>query len=1147
MSVSKTIISRPVTFLIVFVLLIGLGVFALFQLPVDLLPEINPPYIVVMTTYSGAGPDEVERSVTRPLEQALSGVSSLNSISSESSQGSSQITLEFIFGTDMSDAANSVRDALDRVRRALPDTVASPLIFKMDPAMMPIINFIVSSDIRDQRELYDIAMNTISTRMEQSPGVAAASVSGGLQRIIRVDFDETRLEAYNLTITQIQQMLAAQNAQIGAGTMVDNNVSYVLTTIGQYQTIDDIRNTVIAYMPNPMSASGHTIPVLLGDLADVTDSSADPTNYRYTNGQKSIGIQVQKQSGKNSVQVVDTLRRRISQIQESIPADIKITETYSSTDQIKSTLNAVTSSALSGVILAMIVLFLFLRSIKPTLIIGVSIPISIIITIMLMYFAKLTLNLMTLAGLFLGVGMLVDNSIVILENIYHYREKGAKLRPAAMLGLQEMILPIVASTLTTICVFAPLVMFKSMLEIPGEMFAGLAFTIVISISISLFTAIFLVPVLSSNFFPLVTRKQRPLTGVLAYWDNLFENSLSSLEKAYRKTVDRVLRHKFFTILVLLGLFIAAVVVSVMFVGYIFMPAEEQDSVSVSATFPLGTPLETTRDSLLKLEALVKPELTIDDKAVYDRISVSAGTGGRRWGSDGGSNSGSLQITLPKYKNRKLSTDEITGIIRKYFSQFPDVVFNFQGGYGGMRGMGGNPIDIQIKTDDLKHGKEIADKIVRLLKEKMPDAKEPSVSMQDGLPQYEIRLDRQRMYALGVNALTVGNEIKAAVGGLTATSYSDAGKDYDIVLRYKEADRNSRPALDRIFVKNSLGQRIPVSSFAGGVEGTGPVTISREDQSRVIHVTAGATPGVSLNKIDQEVRALITSSIPAEDGVVIEFTGDNADMARLMLAFLLILIIGLFLLFGVMASLFESFKDPFIIIFTIPLSFIGVTAIYFITGEQFNILTAVGILVLAGVIVNNGIVLVDYTNLLRKRGYSLHDACVEAAGNRLRPILMSTLTTVLGLAPLAFVPGEGTELVAPIGKTVFGGLSFGTVMTLFLMPAIYAIFNKHDDERKARREARREGIALGLKGKELRIQTRSAALHTHEESLKHEEEHFSKAGMPQKRKNAPKIPDSNDDEEDDEDEPRRLFERKPKNKPKWRRRQEDDDDDEEDDK
>jgi HAE1 family hydrophobic/amphiphilic exporter-1 len=414
---------------------------------------------------------------------------------------------------------------------------------------------------------------------------------------------------------------------------------------------------------------------------------------------------------------------------------------------------------------------------------------------------------------------------------------------------------------------------------------------------------------------------------------------------------------------------------------------------------------------------------------------------------------------------------VKALLRPHFNEFPGVSFSLGGGFGGGM-MGSNPVDIILRTDDLVKGKALGERIATLLQERIDDITEPSVDIRDGLPQIEIKIDREKMYALGLNTYTVGNEIKAAVDGVTAIKYKSSGKDYDVLLILAEADRSTRPALDHIFINSQMAGRVPLSSFVQYEEGTGPVTIRRENQSRIIHVTAGAKPGTRVNTLMSRVEALLTAEIPVEDDIIIEYGGDNAEMMKMMTRFALICVVAILLVFGVMASLFESFRDPFIIIFTIPLSFIGIVAIYLMTGDTFNVLTAVGLLVLVGVIVNNGIVLVDYTNLLRKRGYSLHDACVEAAGNRLRPILMTTLTTILGLLPMAFFPGEGSELVAPIGKTVLGGLSFGTLMTLFLMPTVYFIMNKRSDERAAKAEARRERIAAGLRRKDIKTDVKA---------------------------------------------------------------------------
>jgi Cation/multidrug efflux pump len=1058
MSMVKTVVSRPTTFFIIFALLIGLGFFALVNLPIDLYPEINPPILVVYTSYTGAGPEEVERSISRPLEAVLTGVSSLEKITSTSSKGASMVIMEFTYGTDMSDASNSIRDALERIRNYMPSDADTPMIFKFDPSMIPIMGLTVTSNKRTPEELRELAEDTIVPRIEQTPGVATASVNGGREKIVRVEIPQNRLEAYGLTISQIQQVLAAQNMQTAAGTITERGLSYILTTMGEYTSLEQMRNTVISYKGGGLVNGQIEMPkqIYLRDLANVIDGYRDETSTVYVNGQAAVMLMVQKQSGKNSIQTAKDLRVRLKKIASELPPDIKINEMFNTTDIIENSLNQVTSTAVSGAVLAIIILFIFLRAAKPTIIIGISIPISIIITMMLMYFAHLTLNLMTMAGLVLGIGMLVDNSIVILENIYHYREKGAKLKTAAVIGSSEMIVAITASTITTICVFAPLVMFQGLLEMAGELFAGLAFTVVISLGISLFTAIFLVPILASHYLPLVTRKQKPLTGALAGIDKKMENFFIWLEEKYRNAVRKVLNHKLVVIIFLLVLLVISILL-IPVIGWEFMPQQNDDNVSITATLPMGTPLQETESILKQVQLIVEKEIK-----GYDKLILRAGGGGM-FGVGGGSNSGSLRINLPKYKDRIETANEMKEILRPLVNQIPGVVFSF--GSGGMRGMGGNnAVDIILRTENLAKGKELGEKIAEILKENLSDVvTEPQVDLKDGLPQFEIIIDREKMYALGLNTYMVGNEIKAAVDGVRATRYKASGKDYDVILILAEADRNELPKLDNIFINSQMSGRVALSNFVSYKEGTGPLTIRRENQSRVIHVTAAAKPGTKTNTLQKRVEELIKSKVPIEDGVIIEYGGDNTEMIKMFKRFVLICIVAIFLVFGVMASLFESFRDPFIIIFTIPLSLIGIVTIYLITNTIFNVLTAVGLLVLIGVIVNNGIVLVDYTNLLRKRGYSLNDACIEAAGNRLRPILMTTLTTILGLLPMAFFPGEGSEMVAPIGKTVFGGLSFGTLMTLFLMPTVYAVINKRSDARAAKARERRERIAAGERG------------------------------------------------------------------------------------
>jgi len=1055
MSMVKGVVARPTTILIIFLLLIGLGLFAMLNLPIDLYPEISMPIMAVITQYTGAGPEEVERSVTRPLEAILSSVSGLEKVSSISNKGSSIVIMEFTYGTDLSDASNSIRDSLERIRNYMPTGAQTPMIFKFDPSMIPIMGLMVTSDRRTPEELREIAEDTIIPRIEQTPGIATASVDGGREKIIRVEFPQTRLEAYDLTITQVQQMIAAQNIQTAAGTITEGGMSYILTTMGEYTSLDDIRNTAVTYRGGGYAGGAVQMPraILLRDLADVYEGYRDETSTVYVNGQSAVTLNVSKQTGKNSVQTADTLRERLDRISRELPPDIIITELFNTTDMVENSLNQVTSTAFMGALLAILTLFLFLRAKKPTIIIGISIPVSVIITMLFMYFAGLTLNLMTMAGLILGIGMLIDNSIVILENIYKYREKGAKLKTASVLGTSEMITAITASTITTICVFAPLVMFQGILEMAGEMFSGLAFTVVISLAISLFTAIFLVPVLCSHYLPIVTRKQVPLKGALAKVDAKFEHFYVWLETKYKNAVKKVLNHKLVVILFLVVLLIISVAL-IPVIGWEFMPAQDQDNVNITATLPMGTPLQETEAVLRQLQIIVEREVE-----GYEKIVLRAGSGGMMGFGGTSSHSGSLRINLPEYSQRVETANEIQEKLRPYFNQFPGVTFTFGGGMGGF--MGGSSVEIILRTDDLVKGKLIGERISALLSERLSDyIGEPSVDLRDGLPQYEIVIDREKMYALGLNTYTVGNEIKAAVDGITATRFKSGGKDYDVILILAEADRSTLPSLDQIFVNSQMSGRVPLSSFVTYQEGTGPLTINRENQSRIIKVTATAKPGVRTNHLQALVEDIIRSEIPLEDDVIIEYGGANTEMIRMFTRFIMICVVAIFLVFGIMASLFESFRSPFIIILTIPLSVIGIVAVYLITNTIFNALTAVGLLVLIGIITNNGIILVDYSNLLRKRGYPLNDAIVEAARSRLRPILMTTVTTVLGLVPMAFFPGEGTELVAPIGKTVLGGLSFGTLMTLFLMPTVYAIINKNSEKRSAKAQEKREMIAAG---------------------------------------------------------------------------------------
>jgi len=1038
MNISQSAVKHPTTVLIIFVLLTALGVYLMQKLPLDLLPDMNIPYIMVQSSYPDASPTEVEEKLTRTLENSLSSVSGLKQITSNSSKGSCMIRLEFEMDANTDEAVNMIRDRVDLVRNYLPSGATSPVIIKFDPSMIPIIAISLSSDTLSPEELRTIAENTVQPRLEQVPGVASTSITGGRERAIRVFVPQENLDAYNLTLTQISQMLAAQNLQSSAGQITENGIDWSITTQGQFASLDDIRNTVIAYS---VGSDNSVSRILLGDIATVTDGYKDVDSYAYFNGKPGVNISIQKQTGKNTVTTSQSVRNQMKVIQKSLPADVVLTEAYNSSDIVDTSLKEVEKSALQGAILAVLVLLFFLRNIKSTLIIGLSIPISLVITLGVMYFAGFTLNLMTLAGLALGVGMLVDNSIVILENIYSYREKGTKAAVAAVMGTQEMVMAITSSTLTTICVFLPMILYKRQLGMAGVLFNSLAFTVVFSLLCSLLVALFLVPVLSSKYLKLGDIRKRNAKGFQKMTSRFFD----AWDNGYAKIVRWTLHHKVFVVLLILILFVFSIK-KISDIGFIYMPSSEENMVTVDITMPQGTNIETTDDVLRRFEDLALSNL----KGVKSSMGTSGG--GQIFMSSGGINKATAVFTLYDSKERQEGWDDDASAKKKLealFPLFPGAEFSIQNNGSTIGSSSG--IDISVKSNNLPLCIDTSEKIRNLLQEKASnELMNVTSSLTQGLPQLSIVYDRERMYALGVTIAQANAEIQSAIKGATATRYHDSGNDVDVIISLDPRDKKHITDLETLYVTSSSGKRVPFSNFATYEKGTGPIAISHEDQSRIIHVTGDIKPGNTVDKVQKTIEALINANIPTSSDVLISYGGEYKQLREGLQTFLEIIIMAILLVFAVMASQFESFKNPFIILFCIPLSIIGIVTIYMITGQIFSLITAVGLLVLVGVIVNNGIVLISYISMLRKRGESLEDACVDSARSRLRPILMTTLTTLLALIPMAFAKSEGSSMVQPIGQTVFGGLGFGTLMTLFLMPVLYYIFNKGSDKRAQRK-------------------------------------------------------------------------------------------------
>ena len=1024
MNISKTTLEHPVLTLIFFALLGIMGIFTLNNVAISLMPDIDSPYLNVRTTYTNAGPESVEKTITKVLEGQLISVNGLKKMTSTSQEGSSRISLEFNYGTDLDIATNNVRDKIDHVLKRLPDDADSPTILKMDADSMPIMRIAVRGN-RSRDELKVLAEDTIVSLLEQTDGVAEATVSGGRTKIVRVDISQNRLAAYGLTLSQVNSALSKQNLELGGGKITEGKTDYSIRTTGEFSSIEEINDAIIT--------TKNDYVVRLSDIGTAYMGYKDKTNEVYINGTPGIYVSVTKQSGKNSVTVANRVYEKLEEIEELLPTDVTLEIISDTTDSIRDTINTLLDSCWQGLLLAVLVLFLFLKNFKSTIIIAISIPLSIIITMLCMSFAGITLNMMTLTGLILGVGMIVDASIVMIENIYVYRSRGAAPKVAAVLGSSEMIMSVLSGNLTTICVFIPFLFFISDLGMMGQMFKGIIFTVVISLISSLFVAIFLVPVLAGKFLPLTNRNEKPVTfKPLKRFYEMLDIPLAAVTKLYRKVLKKALTHRAVTVVVC----VCALIISLAFATTLnvnLMPSGKDDSVTMNVTLPIGTTLSETTSVLEQFEQICRDEIK-GYKALITTI-----------GSSSASYKGSIELKLPSTEEQIDSAQDIQKKLRAHFNDFAGAKFSFR---QGMRGqMTGSDIKIKIRCDDLEKALDISEQITSVMK-KIPDLGESSVDIEKGVPEVEIEIDRQRAYAFGVDVTTVAKEINYAMNGVTSTTYREGGKDYSTVLMYQKEDRQKVIDLEQIFVNGTNG-KVSVANFASVKKGLGPVKIARENQSRIVTVTCDIITERSAYDVEQEIKEGIAQSFIIPDDVTLVYDGAWQSMQDQGKTYGSIILMAILLVFGVMAGTYESFKAPFINLFTIPFLVIGVVAIYKITGQAISMISCVGLIMLVGIVVNNGIILVDYTNLLIDRGYKMFDACLEAGASRLRPVLMTTLTTILGMLPMCFATSGSAGMVQPIGVAVVGGLTSSTFVTLFFIPVLYSLVMKEKGVKKSK--------------------------------------------------------------------------------------------------
>lgn len=1027
MNISKSTLEHPVLTLIVFVLLGIMGIFTLKNVAVSLMPDVDSPYITVRTTYTNAGPESVEKTVTKILEGQLISVSGLKKITSTSSEGSSSISLEFNYGTDIESATNDVRDKISKVTRNLPDDAGSPSIMKMDADSMPIMRIAVRGN-RSNDELKLIAEDTVVDLLEQADGVAEASVSGGRTKILRVDISQNRLLAYGLTLANVSSALSKQNLELGGGKITEGVTDYTIRTTGEFSSVEQVRDTIVT------TVNGYV--VRLSDLGDVYLGYKDKTSEVFINGEPGVYVSITKQSGKNTVTVANGVRKKIEQILPLLPGDISLDIIADSSESINDTINTLLESCYEGLVLAIVILFLFLKNVKSTVIIAISIPLSIIITLLCMNFAGLTLNMMTLTGLILGVGMIVDASIVMIENIYVYRTRGAKPKIAAVLGSSEMIMSVVSGNLTTICVFLPFLFFLKDLGMMGQMFKGIIFTVVIALISSLFVAVFLVPVLAGKFLPLTNRAEKPIKSkFLKNFYAFLDVPLTALTRLYSRVLASALRHRFLTCVICISMLVCAfALIPTMRIN--MMNNGTDSSVTMNLTLPNGTSLSETQAILKDYERIIQSEIK-----GFKNIITSIGTGR----GAGTTNKGSIQIQLPESALQIDDSAAIQAKLRKHFADYPGARFSFSQGFRGQ--MTGADFQIKIRSDDLDAALDVAMQ-VRSVMESIDDVGEVSIDTEEGLPEVQIVIDRQRAYAFGVDVQTVAKEINYAINGVNSTTYRQDGKEYDTILLYQISDRKSVADLEQIYVKGKDGM-VSVANFASVVKGLGPVSIRRENQTRVVKLTADNNGLRNANEVEQDIRDGIASAFIIPDGVTVSYEGAWKDTQEQGRTYGLIALMAVLLVFGVMAGTYESFKAPFINLMTIPFLVIGVVFIYKISGQAFSMTSAVGLIMLVGIVVNNGIILVDYTNLLIDRGCKMYDACLEAGTSRLRPVLMTTLTTILGMLPMCFATSGSSAMVQPIGVAVVGGLTSSTFITLFFIPVLYSLIMTEKKHEKSR--------------------------------------------------------------------------------------------------
>ena len=1029
MSIYRSSVEHPVTTALVFLAFAILGVFALVQLPVDNFPDIESNTIMVMSSYPGASAEDVENNLTKLLENSLNGVSNLKNLSSSSRENIAVLTLEFEYGTDIDEATNDVRDKLDMISQTLPDGASLPFLFKFSIDDMPIMIMAATAN-QSVSALDKILDERVATPLARVSGVGTVSVAGAPKREIQVYVDPAKLEAYNLSIAGISAIIAAENRNIPSGSIDIGSDTYTLRIKKEFQDPSELYNVVLG------SFGGGTI--YLRDVARIVDDVEEKSQESYTNGTRGAQIIIQKQSGYNTVQVIRKVKKEMEKLERNLPADVKIITVVDNSTNILRTINSLKDTIMITFLVVMLVVFVFLGRWRGTLIVVLSIPIALLASLLYLFATGNTLNIISMSALSIAIGMVVDDAIVVLENVTTHIERGEKPKEAAVHGTAEVGISVIASTLTMLCVFLPLTMISGM---AGIMFKQLGWIVSIIMIVSTTAALTLVPMLCA----LLLRRNPKTSKFHKLLFTPINKALDGISNGYSRMIAWCMRHKK---IIALGAVVAFVVVMAIYGPRMkteYFPNADSGRMQASIELPIGTAQDVTRDVAARIYAKLARDIPEIQVLSY-RFGQADSDNAFASMQQNGTYLITMNINVGSMENRKRSVSELADIVRADLRLFPEInKFNVSEG-GGMGGRAS--VQLEIYGYDFAETEEAA----RAVRQKMMSSglfAQAILSRDQYTPEYEVDFDREKLALNGLSSVTAAAAVSAAMSGSVGSYYREDGEEYNIRVRYAPEFRTSLEDIENIMIYNSQGSGIRVKDLGRIVDSKVPPTIQRKNRDRYISVTGIMAQGKTLSDGVEYVQQELSAN-PLPQGLSWQIGGDyenQQDMFRDMILLALLIII---LVYMVMASQFESFMGPFVIMFSIPFALVGVALGNMASGLAIGVMSMIGIIILLGIVVKNGIVLIDYTILLQERGYSVRDASVAAARSRLRPILMTTLTTVLGMLPMALGRGEGSEMWRGLGTTVAWGLSISTVITLVIIPVLYCGLTEHRARRKARK-------------------------------------------------------------------------------------------------